>query len=146
MTVSEKAAYLKGLAEGLGVDDSTKEGKLMLAMIDVIDALAHDVEAVEATAADLADSIDDIGDDMAYLEDLCYENLNGDDGDGIECDGDCSCCSGCGSDMEYEVVCPECGETVTAYEDDLEFGSMPCPFCNAEIEFDLDEEEEDEED
>ena len=29
MTASEKVAYLKGLAEGLGVKDDGKEGKLM---------------------------------------------------------------------------------------------------------------------
>ena len=65
MTASEKVAYLKGLAEGLGIDGETSEGKLMLAMIDVLDSLADDVEDLEATAADLADSIDDIGEDMS---------------------------------------------------------------------------------
>ena len=43
MTVSEKVAYLKGLADGLGVKDSTNEGKLMLAVIDVLEAMAYDI-------------------------------------------------------------------------------------------------------
>ena len=60
MTVSEKVAYLKGLADGLGIKDSTNEGKLMLAVIDVLEAMADDIEAVDAHAKDLSDSISDI--------------------------------------------------------------------------------------
>ena len=140
MTASEKAAYLKGLAEGLGITADTDEGKLMLAMIDVIGDLARDIEDLEANSAQLADAIDDIGDDMAYLEDLCYGES--DDTDGLpSCTGDCSACSGCGDDIEYEVTCPECGSTVTVYEDDIEFGSILCPECGTELGFDDDEEE-----
>ena len=68
MTVSEKVAYLKGLADGLGIKDSTNEGKLMLAVIDVLEAMADDIEAVDAHAKDLSDSISDISEDMEYLE------------------------------------------------------------------------------
>ena len=37
MEISEKVAYLKGLAEGLALDTETKEGKLIAAIIDVLD-------------------------------------------------------------------------------------------------------------
>mgnify|MGYP000736459654 FL=1 len=37
MEISEKVAYLKGLAEGLALDSDTKEGKLIAAIIDVLD-------------------------------------------------------------------------------------------------------------
>ena len=37
MEISEKVAYLKGLAEGLALDTDTKEGKLLTAIIDVLD-------------------------------------------------------------------------------------------------------------
>lgn len=137
MTATEKAAYLKGLAEGLGITSDTDEGRLMLAMLDVIEDLARDIEDLESNSAELADAIDDIGDDMAYLEDLFY----GDPEDGDEtCSGNCSACSGCDGDFEYEVTCPECGKTVTVFEDDLEFGSIPCPECGTELEFDLEDE------
>ena len=147
MTASEKVAYLKGLAEGLGIDGETSEGKLMLAMIDVLDSLADDVEDLEATAADLADSIDDIGEDMAYLEDLCLDDMDEDEDDEDDyddlgdCDGECSGCYGCGDEIEYEVTCPQCGKTLTVYEDELDFGSIRCPECDAELEFDLDHED-----
>ena len=32
MELSKKAAYLQGLVDGLGVDESTKEGKIIKAM------------------------------------------------------------------------------------------------------------------
>ncbi len=146
MTASEKVAYLKGLAEGLGIKDSTQEGKLMLAMIDVLESLAGDVEDLEANAADMADTIDDIGADMAYLEDLCLGDMEDEDDEfeSDECEGECSCCSGCDDEIEYEVTCPKCGDVITVYEEDLDFGSVRCPSCDAELEFDFSEDEEDE--
>lgn len=147
MTVSEKVAYLKGLAEGLGIGEDSKEGKLMLAMIDVLDTLASDVEDLEANAADMADSMDDLCEDMAYYEDLIMDELYGEDED--ECDGDCdSCdedCCGCCDEPEYEVTCPQCGEVVTVYEEDLAFGSILCPICGADLEFDFDEDDSEDE-
>ena len=144
MTASEKAAYLKGLAEGLGIDRDSDEGKLMHAMIDVIGELAKDIEDLEANTADLADAIDDIGDDMAYLEDLCYGTAEEDDTPST-CGGDCSSCSGCADEPEYEVTCPECGWIGTVYEDDLEFGSILCPECGTELGFEEDDEEDENE-
>lgn len=143
MTASEKVAYLKGLAEGLGVDGETKEGKLLLAVIDVLDSLAADVEDLEATAAGLADSIDDIGEDMEYLEDLCLADYDEDEDYDDDCDGECDSCCGC-DEPEYEVTCPKCGEVISVYDEDLDFGSIICPECGEELEFDLDEEDEDE--
>ena len=36
MTIVEKAAYLKGLTEGLGVDPQSKEGKLWAALNELL--------------------------------------------------------------------------------------------------------------
>ncbi len=143
MTANEKVSYLKGLADGLGISDSTNEGKLMLAIIDVLEGMADDLDAVDAHAKSLSDSIDDISEDMEYLEDLCmgetpgetYEDIYGDYDDE---DDACSGCCGCSTDeQEYEVTCPKCGETITVYEEDLNFGSIRCPKCDSELEFDL---------
>ena len=41
MGITENAAYLKGLAEGLKLDESTNEGKLIVKMLDVIEELAE---------------------------------------------------------------------------------------------------------
>lgn len=144
MTASEKVAYLRGLAEGLDVSDDTPEGRLLLSMLDVLESFAGDIEDLEANVADMAESIDELGEDIAYVEDLALgEDLEcGDDeDDGFSCSGDCSGCSGCGDEQEYEVTCPECGEVITVYESDLEFGSILCPKCSSDLEFDFDEDE-----
>ena len=39
MDICEKVAYIKGLAEGLSLDESTKEGKILAAVIDVLMSL-----------------------------------------------------------------------------------------------------------
>ena len=43
MTVTEKVAYLKGLAEGLGIQEDSKEGKLLKTVMDVLADLAVSV-------------------------------------------------------------------------------------------------------
>ena len=148
MNASEKVAYLRGLADGLGIDKASKEGKLFLAAMDVLDSFAADIEDLERNSSDLADAIDDIGEDMAYLEDLCigsagdYEDDDDDGDDGFVCGGDCSTCtSGC-DETEYEVTCPECGKVINLFEDDLAFGSTVCPECGESIELDTDGEDE----
>ena len=40
MTLTEKVAYLKGLVEGIGVDETTNQGKIMKAVLDVLDDMA----------------------------------------------------------------------------------------------------------
>ena len=53
MTVVEKAAYLKGLAEGLGVTPDSKEGKLWAALNDLLSDMAHEIEDLQESNLDL---------------------------------------------------------------------------------------------
>ena len=47
MELSKKVAYLKGLMEGLKIDDSTNEGKILTIMADILDEMsAPETEAV----------------------------------------------------------------------------------------------------
>lgn len=161
MTVVEKAAYLKGLTDGLGIDPESKEGKLWGALCDLVSDMAHEIEDLQDTCMDYADTLDEIGDELSYLEELTcdldmpedMEKL--DDEDFEDCDGNCSCCSGCGSEYDdswddddyeemeydgviYDVKCPKCGEEITFDEETLEVGSIECPKCGENLEFDLD--------
>ena len=89
MTTSEKVAYLKGLAEGLGLAKDSKEDKLFSAIIDVLETVAEDLEALEENALDLGDEIDAISDDLAAVEDIIYENEDEDDCCCGDYDSDC---------------------------------------------------------
>ncbi|NMA25835.1 MAG: hypothetical protein GX936_09245, partial [Clostridiales bacterium] len=53
MTVLEKAAYLKGLAEGLNLDTETKEGKLISAIIDTLADIADELDELNKSTINL---------------------------------------------------------------------------------------------
>ncbi len=143
--LSEKASYLKGLMDGLEIDSSTKEGKVLLALYDVVNEICETVDAIDADVDDIVEFCDTVDQDLGELEDDYY-------GEDCECDGDCCCghhhcdCEDDDDDCSYEVVCPSCGDTIELNDLMLEDGSVECPNCGELLEFDLDEEEEDEED
>ena len=67
MSMMESVCYLKGLAEGLGIDDSTKEGKLLSAIVDVLDDMAAEIADIEETAYEQAELLDIIDEDLGSL-------------------------------------------------------------------------------
>ena len=149
MNTSEKVAYVKGLAEGLGYDNTSKEGKILAAILDILEDVAHDIEDLEENAWNLGEAIDQVSDDLADIEEAVYDEDYDEDED--DDDDECGCCCGCCDDEEpvfYEVTCPACGNTITIDEDVLDLGSIECPNCGEELEFDGIEvdEDEDEED
>lgn len=81
--LTEKAAYLKGLAEGLGLAPDTPERKLILALLDTVDEMATAMGAMEQRIQDAEDSIDEVSDDLADVEEIVYEDEDD------ECD--CGC-------------------------------------------------------
>lgn len=133
MTVTERVAYLKGLTEGLDLDTSTKEGKLLSAIIDVLDDLAFEVSDLQEVVGELGEQIDMIDEDLDGLEEIVYEDDEDYD------DDDCDC--GCGDGDLYEVVCPSCGDSIYLDEDMVDEGEMECPNCGEHLEFDFDEDE-----
>ena len=147
MNTSEKVAYVKGLAEGLGYDNTSKEGKILAAILDILEDVAHDIEDLEENAWDLGEAIDQVSDDLAEIEDVVYDEDYDEDFD--ECDGCCGCDGDAGAEEEptfYEVTCPACSNTITIDEDVLDLGSIECPNCGETLEFDGIEEDEEPED
>ena len=141
MTINEKAAYIKGLADGVELDTTTKEGKLIKALIDLvsdmteaIDELAEDVD----TALDYCEELDeDLGAvEEMLLDDECDCDCCCDDDDEFECDGDCDCCDEdcelCDEDY-FEVECPACGETI-CFDGSIDPEELACPACGEKFE------------
>ena len=77
--VGEKVAYLKGLAEGLGVNDETEQGKLMLAMIDTLEALAKNSEETDERVGELSEYVEEIDSDVSDLEEALFSEEDDDD-------------------------------------------------------------------
>ena len=84
MDICEKIAYIKGLAEGLGLDETTKEGKVLTAMIDLLGDITEEICDIEDGCDSIAEQLDAVDEDLAALEDIIYED------DEDECDCDCS--------------------------------------------------------
>ncbi len=155
MTITEKAAYIKGLVDGIELDESAKETKIIKALVDIIDDMALSIADAEDDIAVLADEIDDIEEhleavdvDLADVEDIVYDEYDDEDFDD-DCDFDCDCCDGCDvedyEDFEYEVECPECGEIFcfdeSVFEDDE---PLTCPNCGMVIdEIEIEDDDED---
>ena len=127
MEISEKVAYLKGLAEGLNLDTDSKEGKLITAIIDVLDDMAEKFAEVDDELCDVEDGLDAVSDDLSDVEETLYFALD-DDEDDDEDDEEEEC---------FVTTCPECEEEVYFDETVLEDGEVVCPNCGAKLEVDL---------
>ena len=102
MEISEKVAYLKGLAEGLNLDTDSKEGKLIAAIIDVLDDMAEKFAEIDDELCDVEDGLDAVSDDLSDVEETLYFALD-DDEDEDEDDEEEEC---------FVTTCPECEEEV----------------------------------
>lgn len=139
MSVSEKVAYLKGLMEGLDLDEDKKEAKLFAAIIDALDEVASELSDMEEDMEDLSDYIEEIDEDLGDVEEYVYDD---DDCDCCCDDDDCDCCD----DECLEVTCPACENDVCIGFDEIDDdGEAECPCCGAILEFEIEEEEEIEE-
>ena len=130
MEITEKVAYLKGLAEGMELDTDKKEGKLLSAIIDVLEDIALELEDIEDEQAELSEGLDAVSDDLEDVEDVVFEDWDEDDDeyeeDELDEDEDC-----------YATTCPTCEETIFFDDSILEDGEVICPNCGEKLEFDL---------
>lgn len=137
MTVTEKAAYLKGLVEMAHFEADTDEVKIIKAMVDAIDEMALTIADLEDEVAALTEVVDEIDEDLGDVEECIYDDC---------CDSDCcddDCCCDDHDDSDYfEVECPACGETICLDESVLDEESIQCPSCGETLEFDFDDEDE----
>lgn len=164
MTIVEKAAYLKGLTEGLGVEPDSRDGKLWGALTDLLGDIAHTLEEHEAGLDAHEETLDDVYEQLIYLQEVTLptEELTDDDDEDYEFDDDEDESlykpslrlyeaeeeeddeEQADGDEEldydgvlYDVTCPGCGETITFDEETLDKGSIQCPTCGETLEFDL---------
>lgn len=126
MGISEKVAYLKGLAEGLALDTESKEGKLIAAIIDVLDEMADEMAEMQDEMLDIEDGLDAVSDDLSEVEECLLDEDEWDYDDDEDDEEDC-----------FMTTCPECEEEVYFDESVLEDGEVTCPNCGTKLEFDL---------
>lgn len=132
MELKEKVAYIKGLMEGMEFDTSTKEGKLLAAVVDTLDAMAAEVETIDEDVSQLFDEVDAVSEDLEDVENYLFD----DDEDGDDEDYADEYEAGL-----YEITCPNCGEVVCVDEDMLSSDDLTCPSCGTKFEVDFSEDE-----
>ena len=124
MTISEKVAYLKGLAEGLNLDtEKSKEGKLISVMIGILEEVGLSIEDLEENALALGEEIDVLSDDLADVESVVFDEDENDEEDY--------------DDDWYEEECPTCEEPLIIDDEALAEGFIQCPNCQSKFSLDL---------
>ena len=125
MTISEKVAYLKGLAEGLNLDvEKSKEGKLISVMIGILEEIGLSIEDLEENAQALGEEIDVLSDDLADVESEVFGEDEDEDGEDYD-------------DDWFEVECPNCEEPLIIDDKALAEGVVQCPNCETKFSLDL---------
>ncbi len=104
MTLSEKAAYLKGLMDGLKLDTEKNEGKMIAAIVDMLEDVSYAISDIEDNAQAVSDELDESEASPDVMEEIVF-----DDGEDQEDDDDFDF----GDEALYEVKCPTCGEVIT---------------------------------
>lgn len=166
MKLTEKIAYLKGLLEGMELDTSTKEGKAISRIADVMEDMAVYIDDLQSQVDELTELCDILDEDLGSVESDLYEEEGTDEEDDDQEDyDDYDRGFPIGSvlsshiydddlseydendmreeeddeyDTQYIVTCTGCGQTVPLDEDQLAEGSIECPFCGEMLEFNYD--------
>jgi len=128
MTIPEKVAYLKGLAEGLELDATqSKEARLISVMIGILEEIGVELNHVGETVDELGEELDAVSDDLNEVERLVYHERPKDGAPAEE--------------SFYAVECPNCGEDLAIDESVLDAGTVECPACHEKFAIDLSDEE-----
>lgn len=139
MVTAESLGYLKGLIDGLELDENSKETKVFKAIVDVLENMVEDIDDLGEELDLVEEQIDEIDDDLSAVEEELFDD---------ECFG----CEGCDGDYdddmeeyeEYEIECPSCGEVIVVDEATVLDGNFECPYCSEKLEFEIEFDEEEE--
>ena len=126
MGISENASYIKGLCDGLEINAETKEGKVILKLVDLVSEMAQKIELLEATTEELYAYIEEIDEDLGNLEeDILAFDEEGDDYSDLNEDEDFKVDD---NEEYYEIECPSCGEKI-CFSEDVDIEELVCPVC-----------------
>jgi len=126
--LGEKVSYIKGLAEGLGLQkEDSKEARILMNIIELLRDIVDAIDELEASQAEQDDFIDAINEDLTDIQNDIY-------GEDEDLDMD--------EDTHYvEVTCPHCQETVYFDEEVFEEeDDIICPNCGKPIYEEVEEE------
>lgn len=119
----ERVSYLRGLMDGLGISESTNEGKVLVNVVDILDDIVDEISELNTSSSELDKYVQIIDEDLSTLEDDIYDEDFDDDSQYIEVE-----CPYCHEtvyfddnlfDTDEELLCPNCSETIYDEEGNL---------------------------
>ncbi|WKY46816.1 transcriptional regulator [Eubacteriaceae bacterium ES3] len=116
--INEKVAYTKGLMDGLEIDGTTSEGKVLFQVMDILEDVVDALDGLTEAQEDLESYVEMVDDDLSDLEEFILDEDFDDEDDYDELDDDF-----------YEVICPECGNVFITEFEAFEDDSVVCPEC-----------------
>jgi hypothetical protein len=147
MKLSEQMSYLKGLVDGMEIDLTTKEGKVLGQIMEVLQSAILYIDDLQDQVDELTELCEDLDEDLGDVEEFLLDE--DDDDDDIEFDDDDDDDDDDDYDDDdfdfeeeedlYETVCPTCENTIVLADSILDEGSMKCPCCGELLEFDFDD-------
>ena len=126
MDLNAKAAYIRGLMTGMEFDPASKNGKVIAAMMDLLEEMAATVTEHDNALDQAYDELETLDQDLDDLVADLYGEEENEDSDEE------------GEDL-YEVTCPNCGAVSTVDEETLldQSQELVCPNCGAAFDIEL---------
>lgn len=142
MKTKEYSAYIKGLMDGVELDKTTPEGKIISALVELCSQMADEIEDLTDELDIANEYLEELDEDLGSIEEIIYDECDCDDDE----DDDCDCGCHCHDDDEdeddeefYVAECPNCGGKVY-FDDTVNPEDVICPACQKPL---LDDEDED---
>lgn len=116
-SIISKVSYLSGLVDGLGIDQNTKEGKVLIEIVNVLKDMAQEISEISDSQKDMEEYIDAIDEDLSELQDGIY-------------DDEYELCEDEGNNF-IQLKCPNCSDDVYVDKDLLgQREEITCPNCH----------------
>lgn len=102
MEIKEKVAHLKGLMEGMEYDTTTKEGKIISSIVDILGDMSEEIDCFGDDIDALYDYADELDSDLGDVESDLYGDVDDDDySECADCEADdCTDCPSLKGDEE----------------------------------------------
>ena len=124
--LTDRVAFLRGLAEGMQLDESKQETKLILKMLDVMDEMAKDNDDLHKAVDELNDYMEIIDEDLSDMEEDIYGDVSNDEEGDDDSDSDDD-----EDERTVEYACPYCGEVMVFDVERFDFDEdYLCPNCH----------------
>ena len=118
MDLNAKAAYIRGLMTGMDFDADSKNGKVIAAMMDLLEEMAAQVTEHDNALDQVYDELETLDQDLDDIVSDIYADEDEDDDGAFE--------------TSYEVTCPNCGTVNIVDEDTLmDSDKIVCAECGA---------------